>query len=304
MTVLKEGLIIKTTGSQCTVIFDDGSIIEARVRGKIRLDGIKSTNPVAVGDRVEVEGESITAIKPRKNYIIRKSMNWSKQSQIIAANIDLLVLVITLCHPETSNEFIDRMLTVAEAYNIPAILVFNKADLFDENLNKLFHAYKNLYEQIGYKCFKISTLSGDGITELKEILHGKTSLLSGNSGVGKSSIINTLCPNLDLRTGEISAYHDKGMHTTTFSQMLPFMDGYLIDTPGIKGFGLINFNRNEIGHFFPEIFKASKNCRFNNCTHTNEPGCAVKEGVDNQTISRSRYASYLSMLNDTGEKYR
>lgn len=301
---MKEGLIIKTTGSQCSVIFDDGSIIEARVRGKIRLDGIKSTNPVAVGDRVEVEGESITAIKPRKNYIIRKSMNWSKQSQIIAANIDLLVLVITLCHPETSNEFIDRMLTVAEAYNIPAILVFNKADLFDEDLNKLFHAYKNLYEQIGYKCFKISTLSGDGITELKEILHGKTSLLSGNSGVGKSSIINTLCPDLDLRTGEISTYHDKGMHTTTFSQMLPFMDGYLIDTPGIKGFGLINFDRNEIGHFFPEIFKASKNCRFNNCTHTNEPGCAVKEGVENQTISRSRYASYLSMLNDTGEKYR
>lgn len=301
---MKEGLIIKTTGSQCKVIFDDGSSIEARIRGKIRLDGIKSTNPVAVGDRVEVEGESITAIKPRKNYIIRKSMNWSKQSQIIAANIDLLVLTITLCHPETSNEFIDRMLTVAEAYNIPAILVFNKADLFDEELNKLFHAYKTLYEQIGYHCFKVSTFNENGITELKKELRGKTCLFSGNSGVGKSSIINTLCPALDLRTGEISTYHDKGMHTTTFSQMLPFMDGYLIDTPGIKGFGLINFDRNEIGHFFPEIFKASKNCRFSNCTHTNEPGCAVKEGVENQTISRSRYASYLNMLNDTGEKYR
>lgn len=298
------GTVIKTTGAQCLVALDDGSTVEARIRGKIRLDGIKSTNPVAVGDRVEIDGESITAILPRKNYIIRKSMNWSKQSQVIAANVDLLALVVTLCHPQTPNEFIDRMLTVAEAYNVPAMLVFNKADLFDDGLDELYAAYKNLYEQIGYPCLRVSTMNNEGMDELKEKIKGKICLFSGNSGVGKTSITNALCPGLDLRTAEISSYHDKGMHTTTFSQMLPFAGGYIIDTPGIKGFGLIDFDRHEVGHFFPEIFKTSKQCRFADCTHTNEPGCAVKTAVENHKISQSRYASYLSILADTGEKYR
>ncbi len=301
---MEEGIVIKTTGNLCLVELSDGKTVEARLRGKIRLEGVRSTNPVAVGDRVQIENDTVCGILPRKNHIVRKAMNWSKQYQTLAANVDQLALIVTLCHPETSNEFIDRMLAVAEAYSVPAILIFNKCDLFDDDLNQLYAGYKTLYEQIGYRCLRVSTISNEGLDELKDMLRGKISLLTGNSGVGKSSIINSLCPDADLRTGEISAYHDKGMHTTTFSQMLPFEGGYLIDTPGIKSLGLLDFNRYEAGHYFPEIFKTSKNCRFDNCTHTNEPGCAVIKAVEEHKISLSRYNSYISILSDSGNKYR
>lgn len=306
-----DGLVIKNTGSWYTVKTDEGSITECKIKGNFRLKGIRSTNPVAVGDRVKiirnVEGTAfITDIADRRNYIIRKSPNLSKQSHIIAANIDQACLIVTVNHPQTSTTFIDRFLASAEAYRIPVILVFNKMDMLShedlEYQNMMFH----LYETIGYECRAVSALD-DSITEIfKPMLEDKITLFSGNSGVGKSTLLNKLIPGLNLRTSEISEAHDTGMHTTTFSEMLPLpYGGWAIDTPGIKGFGTFDMEPEEICGYFKEIFKFSKDCRFRNCTHTHEPGCAVRKAVEDHYISESRYNSYLSMLEDKNEgKYR
>lgn len=305
------GLVVKNTGSWYQVKTDDGQLIESKIKGNFRLKGIKSTNPVAVGDRVRIitnqEGTAfISEIEDRKNYIVRRSSNLSKQSHILAANLDQCMLVVTVSYPETSTIFIDRFLASAEAYRIPVKLVINKVDLYDENELHYMDALINLYEQIGYPCLKISALKEEGIDAIKEELKGKVTLFSGHSGVGKSTLINKILPDVQLKTAEISSYHKKGTHTTTFSEMFPVPgDGYIIDTPGIKGFGTFDMETEEISHYFPEIFKASANCRYNNCTHRHEPGCAVREAVENHYISESRYTSYLNMLEEKEEgKYR
>ena len=305
------GLVTKNTGSGYWVRLDNGKTLLCKVKGNFRLKGIRTTNPVAVGDFVEVDevGQDvayITKIEERKNYIIRKASNLSKESHILASNLSQTLLVVTIAHPQTNLVFIDRFLATAEAYRVPAILVFNKIDLYDAEEMELLDAVINLYQTIGYKCIKVSAVTGEGIGELRQELEGKTTLLSGNSGVGKSSIINSIIPNANLRTGDISSSHGTGMHTTTFSEMFDLSTtGAVIDTPGIKGFGTIDFKEAEVSHYFPEIFRASENCRFNNCTHRNEPGCAVLKALEEQTISQSRYASYLSILEDiTGSKYR
>ena len=306
-----KGLVIKNTGSWYQVKTDDGQSIECKIKGNFRLKGIRSTNPVAVGDRVRIilnqEGTAfISEIEDRKNYIIRRSSNLSKQSHILAANLDQCMLVVTINYPETSTIFIDRFLASAEAYRVPVKLVFNKVDAYDEDELRYLDALINLYTQIGYPCFKVSAKSGTGVAEIKKALEGKITLFSGHSGVGKSTLINSILPGIAAKTGEISSYHNKGMHTTTFSEMFPVPgDGYIIDTPGIKGFGTIDFNPNEVAHFFPEIFEISQNCRFNNCTHRHEPGCAVLKALENHQISESRYTSYLSIIEDSSEgKYR
>ena len=306
------GLIIKNTGSWYTVKTDDGQMFECKVKGTFRLKGIRSTNPVAVGDVVTItpgaDGQTalIDGIEDRRNYIIRKASNLSKQSHIIAANVDMAALVVTIAHPETSTIFIDRFLASAEAYRVPVLIVFNKTDLYgDEELRTLEEAM-SLYRNIGYTCLACSAETGSGIDELEAELRGKTTLLSGNSGVGKSTLLNLLVPDAEAKTAEISTAHDAGMHTTTFSQMyfLPF-GGALIDTPGIKGFGTFDMEREEVSHYFREIFKTSAECRFGNCTHTHEPGCAVLQAVADGRIAESRYMSYLSMLEDKDEgKYR
>lgn len=309
-----KGLIIKNNGSSYQVRCDDGTETAAIVKGNFRIRGIRTTNPVAVGDRVTLTPNTdgtayITAINPRRNYIIRRATNLSKEAHILAANLDLAVLVISLAHPVTATTFIDRFLATAEAYRVPALIVINKTDLLEaegvESM-ELLEAVTWLYTSIGYRVIHTSASTGEGIDELRQALTGKISLLSGNSGVGKSSLINRLIPGLQLRTAEISATHLTGMHTTTFSEMFPLPGGgYIIDTPGVKGFGTIDFDRYEAAHFFPEIFRESANCRYGNCTHTHEPGCAVLRAVDEQRIARSRYASYLSILDDTDhEKYR
>ncbi len=306
------GLVIRNTGSWYTVKVDNSdTTVEAKVKGNFRLKGIRSTNPVAIGDRVDfipqTDGTAlISAIDDRKNYIIRKATNLSKQSHIIAANLDNCFLIVTVAHPETSTTFIDRFLASAEAYRVPVEIVFNKIDLLDEEGCEYLEAMVNLYEYIGYKCHKVSAKTGAGVQQLAERLKGNITLLSGNSGVGKSTLINTLFPDLNLRTAEISDAYNTGKHTTTFSEMYPIgEDGYIIDTPGIKGFGTFNMEREEVGHYFKEIFRFSEDCRFNNCTHTHEPGCAVLAAVERHDISESRYNSYLSMLEDgTEEKYR
>lgn len=305
------GLVTKNTGSGYWVRLDNGKTLLCKVKGNFRLKGIRTTNPVAVGDFVEVDevGQDvayITKIEERKNYIIRKASNLSKESHILASNLSQTLLVVTIAHPQTNLVFIDRFLATAEAYRVPAILVFNKIDLYDAEEMELLDAVINLYQTIGYKCIKVSAVTGEGIGELRQELEGKTTLLSGNSGVGKSSIINSIIPNANLRTGDISSSHGTGMHTTTFSEMFDLpTTGAVIDTPGIKGFGTIDFKEAEVSHYFPEIFRESANCRFNNCTHRNEPGCAVLKALEEQTISQSRYASYLSILEDiTGGKYR
>ena len=317
------GLVIKNTGSWYTVKVDDSAgTVEAKVKGNFRLKGIRSTNPVAIGDRVEFipqpDGTAlISAIDDRKNYIIRKATNLSKQSHIIAANLDQCFLIVTIKQPETSTTFIDRFLASAEAYRVPVTLIFNKIDLLrsfsdDDTGNgselgkEYLEGIVSLYEYIGYKCFCVSAETGEGIDALRDELKGKITLLSGNSGVGKSTLINSLFPGLNLRTSEISDAYNTGKHTTTFSEMFPIgEDGYIIDTPGIKGFGTFDMEREEIGHYFKEIFRISENCRFNDCTHTHEPGCAVRAAVENHEISESRYSSYLSMLEDKDEdRYR
>ena len=301
-----KGLVIKNTGSWYTVQTDDGQLFDCKVKGNFRLRGIRSTNPVAVGDRVCVsEGNFITEIEDRRNYIIRKSINLSKQSHIIAANVDQALLVVTVNRPQTNTTFIDRFLASAEAYRVPVVLIFNKSDLLDDDEKHYQQMLIHLYETVGYECRAISAETGDGIDELLPMLQGKITLLSGNSGVGKSTIINRLVPGVNLRTAEISDAHQMGQHTTTFSEMIPLGEGWLIDTPGIKGFGTFDMEPEELTSYFKEIFRFSKDCRFSNCTHTHEPGCAVLQALENHYIAQSRYQSYLSMLNDKDDsKYR
>ncbi len=306
-----QGLVIKNTGSWYTVKTCGGEFINCKIKGNFRLKGIKSTNPIAVGDNVDIvlnqEGTAfITNIHERRNYIIRKSQNLSKQSHIIAANVDQALLVITVNHPQTSTIFIDRFLATAEAYSVPVVLVFNKNDILTENERRYQEMMTTLYSTIGYTCLTVSAGTGDGIEKLSLLLQGKITLLSGNSGVGKSTLINRILPNANLRTSAISDAHNTGMHTTTFSEMLEMPNGgYLIDTPGIKGFGTFDMEPEELTSYFKDIFHFSKNCRFNNCTHTHEPGCAVLEAVKEHYIAESRYQSYMSMLADKDEnKYR
>lgn len=315
-----KGLVIKNTGSNYVVLTDDGREVSCKIKGNFRLKGIRTTNPVAVGDIVVItdtaggEMPYIISIEPRRNYIIRKASNLSKQGHILAANLDQVCLVVTLFHPVTSTTFIDRFLATAEAYRVPAVLVINKVDLLEDDPEALEYldAIEYLYSSIGYKVCRVSARTGEGVEALHTLLDGKVTLLSGNSGVGKSTLINRLIPGLDVATAEISETHDTGMHTTTFSEMFAVPDSapgtYIIDTPGVKGFGTLEFDRHEVGHFFPEIFRESASCRFGDCTHTHEPGCAVKQALDEQRISQSRYASYLSILDDSDadadDKYR
>ncbi len=307
-----DGLVIRNTGSTYVVKTDSGCEYSCKIKGHFRLKGIRTTNPVAVGDCVTItinpdNSAYITEIKPRKNYIIRRASNLSKEAHIIAANLDQACLIITLTNPATSTTFIDRFLSTAEAYRVNAIIVINKTDLLSEPEDiELLEAVTFLYESIGYRVIHTSAETGTGIETLRETLSNKTTLLSGNSGVGKSTLINKLIPGLDLRTAEISATHLTGMHTTTFSEMFPIADsGYIIDTPGVKGFGTIDYDKYEVAHYFPEIFRESENCKYGNCTHTREPGCAVLQALDENRIAQSRYASYLSILEDIDhEKYR
>ena len=308
---MEKGLVIKNTGSWYLVKTNDGKQIECKIKGNFRLKGIRSTNPIAVGDWVQIvvntEGTAfITEIEDRKNYIIRRSSNLSKQSHIIAANLDQCMLVVTVNYPETSTTFIDRFLASAEAYRVPVRLIFNKTDLYSEEEQRYLDALVNLYTHIGYPCYRISALNETGVEEIKRDLQGKVTLFSGHSGVGKSTLINAILPDLNVKTGAISAAHNKGMHTTTFSEMFPVEgEGYIIDTPGIKGFGTFDMEDEEVGHYFKEIFEFSANCKYGNCTHRHEPGCAVREAVENHYISESRYASYLNILEDKEEgKYR
>jgi ribosome biogenesis GTPase len=306
------GLIIRNTGYSYTVKADEtGDVYECKVKGNFRIKGIRTTNPVAIGDRVdftpqlEENAGLITAVADRKNYIIRKSANLSKQSHILAANVDQCFLIVTLTQPETSLTFIDRFLASAEAYRVPVSLIINKIDLITDEWADYLEGVVNLYETIGYPCHKISATTGEGVEALRKLLKGKVTLLSGNSGVGKSTLINTLFPHLQLKTDDISDAYNTGKHTTTFSEMFETDGGYIIDTPGIKGFGTFDMKREEIGHYFKEIFHFSKQCKFHNCTHTHEPHCAVLEAVQRHDISESRYHSYLSMLEDENEdKYR
>lgn len=308
-----KGLVIKNTGSWVTVRLEDGSgTVNCKMRGVLRLKGMRCTNPVAVGDIVQVEekgGDSpvVGAIEPRRNYIIRRASNLSKEFQIIAANLDQAVLVVSLTNPVTSTTFIDRFLATAEAYQVPAVLAFNKVDLLTtEDLQYQLNELTSLYRSIGYPVVNMSAATGAGADDLRDLLAGKMSLLSGNSGVGKSSIINLLIPDAHVRVGDVSHTHHKGMHTTTFSELLDLPGGgAIIDTPGVKAFGTIDFERAQVAHYFPEIFKISADCRFNNCTHTHEPGCAVLAAVEHGEISMSRYTSYLSILEeDPNNKYR
>lgn len=306
------GVIIRNTGSWYVVRTDDGQLFDCKVKGTFRLRGIRSTNPVAVGDIVTItpgaDGQTalIDNIEERRNYIIRKASNLSKQSHIIAANVDLAALIVTVSHPETSTMFIDRFLASAEAYRIPVLLIFNKIDLYSEEDMHYMQALFRLYESLDYTCLPCSAKQGTGIQSLRETLMGRVTLLSGNSGVGKSTLLNALVPEADVRTAEISQAHDMGMHTTTFSQMFDLPSGgSLIDTPGIKGFGTFDMERTEVSHYFREIFRVGQDCRFGDCTHTIEPGCAVLRAVEDGGIAQSRYASYLSMLEDKDEdKYR
>ncbi|MDD2284181.1 MAG: ribosome small subunit-dependent GTPase A [Paludibacter sp.] len=306
-----KGLVIKNTGSWYQVKTDDGGLFECKIKGNLRLKDIKSTNPIAIGDFVEfslVENNIglISAIYDRKNYLIRRSSNLSKHSQILAANLDLVILVITVKYPETSTIFIDRFIASAEAYNIPACIVINKIDLYTEEELQYTEALKILYESIDYPVFMLSAILPESFGAFRAYLQDKTILISGNSGVGKSTLINAILPKSLAKTGEISSYHNKGTHTTTYSQLYQLENGaQLIDTPGIKGFGTIDMEEDEISHYFKEIFKTSKNCRFTNCTHVHEPGCAVLKAVENHEISVSRYQSYLSILSDfKSGKYR
>ena len=318
-----KGIVIKNTGSWYSVLTDEGTTVLCKIKGNFRLKDIRSTNPVAVGDRVVIEERDarcevrdarreerdetafIKEIEDRKNYIVRRSQNLSKQSHIIAANVDQAFLIVTVANPQTSTTFIDRFLASAEAYRVPVILIFNKTDLLDEDTLRYQQAVVNLYETIGYECRQISAETGEGVEELHAMLDGKITLLSGNSGVGKSTLINRLVPGANLRTAEISDAHNTGMHTTTFSEMIELSSGYLIDTPGIKGFGTFDMEPEEITSYFKDIFHFSKDCRFSNCTHTHEPGCAVLKAVEEHYIAESRYQSYLSMLDDKEEgKYR
>ena len=305
---MQKGIVVKSTGSWYIVRMDDGETVECRIRGRFRIEGIRTTNPVAVGDYVSVEtgveGGVITGIEPRKNYVLRKSPNLSKESHILAANVDQALLVVTVNHPVTSTVFIDRFLASAEAYNIPTVIVFNKVDLYDEEDQAMSGGLMAIYRKVGYTCLGVSAAMDEGVDAVRELLQGKVTVLSGLSGVGKSTLINKVEPGLNLKTAVISDAHDSGKHTTTFAEMFPLTGGgCIIDTPGVRSFGVVDMKKEEISHFFPEIFACAENCRFYNCTHTHEPGCAVLEAVETGEVSESRYASYLSMMEESG-KYR
>ena len=320
--VLPEGKSLREESLR-SVGFDDGhpvadGLVPCKVKGNFRLKGIRTTNPVAVGDIVEYELNKegfafINKIQERRNYIIRKASNLSKQAHILACNLDQVVLIVTVAHPQTSTTFIDRFLATAEAYRVPAVIVINKMDIYDEDETRYANNLSLLYRHIGYPVCQVSIKTGLGIEEFRQHLYGKTTLLAGNSGVGKSSLINLLVPEASAKTAEISDSHDQGMHTTTFSEMYELsckdeenlQDSYLIDTPGIRGFGTIEFEKETVGHYFKDIFSISADCRFGNCTHTHEPGCAVLNALDEGQIAVSRYNSYLSMLEDKDEdRYR
>lgn len=308
---MEKGLVIKSTGSRYRILYGSREIVECTIKGKFRVKDLRATNPVAVGDQILFEFAKertsgvITEVLERKNYILRKASNLSKEVQIIAANIDQVFLMFTIILPETQAEFIDRFLITAEAYNIPASLIINKTDLYKEPELERMKYLVSLYSNIGYACFPVSVNAGSGIEDLKDKMQDKITLLSGNSGVGKTSFINILDPSLNLKTEEISEYHRQGKHITTFPEMhhLPF-GGHVIDSPGMRGFGVVDMNRNEIYHFFPEIFRISKGCRFYNCLHLDEPGCAVRAAVENDLINPSRYRSYIKILEDENRKYR
>ena len=313
---MKKGIVIKSTGSWYTVRTDDGNSVECRIKGNFRLKGIRSTNPIAVGDHVEITEQKednnlegaviglITNIIERKNYIIRKSPNLSKESHIIAANIDQAFLIVTIKHPVTTTTFIDRFLVSAEAYRIPCRIIFNKIDLYNEAQTSLMNFLIDVYEKVGYQCLKISAKKDIGMEELKMMMQNKTNVFSGHSGVGKSTIINSIQPGTMLKTGIISDSHHSGKHTTTYSEMIDLdFGGFIIDTPGIKGFGLLEMAKEEISHYFPEMFQLLNNCQYYNCTHTHEPECAVKKAVTDGQIAESRYDTYLGLL-DTEDKYR
>lgn len=313
---MKKGLVIKSTGSWYVVKDTDGIFYECRIKGNLRIKGLKTTNPLAVGDWVDfdwLEKDSqdqnrnmglIYGVEERRNYIIRRSQNLSKQAHIIAANIDQAFLIITINYPVTTTTFIDRFLASAEAYRIPVVLVFNKTDRYDPLQTQKMMEYISIYEKIGYRCMQLSALEGSGMEELKAVMKDSISVFSGHSGVGKSTIINAIQPELNLKTKEISDYHETGKHTTTFSELFELdLGGYIIDTPGIKAFGMLEMEPWEISHYFVEIFKISKNCQYNNCSHTHEPGCAVKEAYQKGEIAESRYISYLGLL-ETDQKYR
>ncbi len=311
MTILNQGIVIKSTGSRYRVLNNEGDIIDCTIKGKFRVKGIRTTNPVAVGDNVLFEADTgknsgiITEVLNRKNYILRKSSNLSKETQIIAANIDQVFLMITIILPSTPIEFIDRFLITAEAYRIPAGIIINKTDLYGPEENEKMEYLISMYEKIGYECFRLSVTENSGTDIIKTKMKNKISLLAGNSGVGKTSLLNNFNPSLNLKTEEISDYHKQGKHITTFPEMhrMPF-GGFIIDTPGIRGFGVVDMERNEIYHFFPEIFKISKECRYYNCLHLDEPGCAVREAVEKGIIDPLRYRSYINILEDENRKYR
>lgn len=308
---MDKGIVIKSTGSRYRVMCNDGKIVECVIRGKFREKEVRTTNPIAVGDNVEFEFEEnrktgiINHLLERRNYILRKASNLSKEFQIIASNVDTLFLMITIIHPETPVEFIDRFLMTAEAYRVPASIIINKTDLYGKEEVERMEYLESIYTKIGYECLRLSLWKNSGIEALKEKMKGKTNLVAGNSGVGKSTLINTLNPTLNLKTEEISDYHLQGKHITTFPEMhlLPF-GGFVIDTPGIRGFGVVDMKRNEIYHFFPEIFRASKYCRFNNCLHLDEPECAVRNAVEKGDIDPLRYRSYINIIEDSNSKYR
>ena len=301
-----EGVVISSTGSWYRVSTENGDI-DCRIRGRLRLKGIRSTNPVVVGDRVVVEpdGESsaIVEILPRRNYIIRRASNLSKESHIIGANIDRALLIVTLHSPSTPVEFVDRFLVTCEAYNVPVTIVLGKADTLVGEHEAEAEEFTAIYRDAGYDIVRLSSTTGEGIDKIRELLKGHTTLIAGNSGVGKSTLVSTIDPALDIRTGEISESHHKGKHTTTFSTMYRIDEGYIIDTPGIKGFGLIDIDSKELCRYFPEMMRLAPDCRFYNCTHTHEPGCAVQEGVKQGIVAWSRYESYLKIL-DEDDKYR
>lgn len=303
------GLVTRTTGSWYKVLVDNATYYDCRLRGNFRIRGSKQTNPIAVGDYVDFVLEEdgtgmITEIADRRNYIIRRSVNLSKQTHVIAANIDMLCLVATLGFPRTSTGFIDRLLVTAEAYHIPAVLIFNKVDLYDDELWEIHNEVKAIYNAAGYPVYEVSALKGTGIDKIRELTAGKVCLFSGHSGVGKSAMLNAIDPNLDLRVGDLSDWSMKGTHTTTFAEIFPFGDGYLIDSPGIKEFGMVDFKPEELGHFFPEIREHLHDCYFANCTHVHEPKCAVKAAVEDGSISEERYQNYLAILETVNEERR